>query len=127
MFESLEITVNHESLHGRSSDAEYFLTDHLMTNLVYDSGVIERGMKIKGFYDSNNFDSVGITDQMKIERGGNLFVKNEETFRKYNFIMPINHGIAREGKLLPPNSRYRYFKLNIKNSKKEINFEKNKF
>ena len=77
LFESLEVTVNHESVSNRSSDAEYFITDHLLTNLSYDAGVMERGMAIRGTWDTNNYDAAGVTNLMKVERGGHRFKKSE--------------------------------------------------
>ena len=106
-FESLELTVNHESINNRSTDADYYYSENLMLNLQYDSGIKERNMQIRGIYDINDYDSSGLTENMIIERGGNTFEKNGVKMRKYNFISPINHGVARDGCLLPPGIRYR--------------------
>ena len=114
----MEFQINHESLSNRSSDAEYFYTDHFLTSLLYDVGSIERAMKIRGIYDPRNYDSDGITDLMKVERGGEIITKTDGKWRKYNFISPINIGFARDGKLLPPNIPYRF---------KFIQFDKNLF
>ena len=97
---------------NRSSDAEYLYSDFFLTQLTYDVGVIERGMQIRGVYDVNNYDADGITDLMKIERGGHTFQKSDKTWwRKYNFITPLNLGLARDGKILPSGIPYRYFKI----------------
>jgi len=110
IFESLEFTVNHESISNRSSDAEYYITDHFLTQLSYDVGVMERGMAIRGTWDANNYDASGITDLMKVERGGHRFKKSDGSWwRQYNFITPINLGFAREGRLLPGSIPYRLF------------------
>lgn len=103
----MELTVNHESINNRSTDADYYYSENLMLNLQYDSGIKERNMQIRGIYDINNFDSVSITDEMVVDGGGNTFEKDGKNWRKYNFIAPINHGVARDGCLLPPGIRYR--------------------
>lgn len=108
LFESVEFTINHESITNRSSDSEYYMTDHLLTYLNYDVGVMERGMAIRGTWDANNYDAGGLTDFMKVERGGRVFTKQDGTkWRKYNFITPINMGFARDGRLLPGTVPYR--------------------
>lgn len=108
LFESLELTINHESVSNRSSDAEYFITDHFLTQISYDVGVMERGMAIRGTWDNNNYDAAGITNLMKAERGGHRFKKTDGSWwRKYNFITPINVGFARDGRILPGSIPYR--------------------
>lgn len=108
LFESLELTVNHESISNRSSDAEYFVTDHFLTYLNYDVGIIERGMGIRGTWDCKNYDASGIDNGTKIERGGDIIKKSDGSlWRKYHFITPINIGFARDGRLLPGSIPYR--------------------
>ena len=93
---------------NRSSDAEYFITDHFLTQISYDVGVMERGMAIRGTWDNNNYDAAGITNLMKAERGGHRFKKTDGSWwRKYNFITPINVGFARDGRILPGSIPYR--------------------
>ena len=103
------MTINHESISNRSSDSEYFYTDHFLTNQLYDVGMLERSMKYRGIFDPRNYDSSGLTDLIKVERGGHIITKKDGSkWRKYYFITPINIGFARDGKLLPYSIPYRF-------------------
>jgi len=108
VFESLELSINHESLNTRSCDAEYFYSDHILTVLTFDSGYVNRAMAIRGTFDDNHYDSRGLSSDIIDDRKGHVVTRNGAKFRRYNFITPINIGIARDGVLLPPNIPYRF-------------------
>ena len=101
--------INHESIGTRSCDAEYYISNYFLTQLSYDSGYLERAMQIRGIYDSHNFDTSYLTDAQKDDRSGRVYTGGDGAkYRRYNFICPINNGLARDGKVLPPNIPYKF-------------------
>ncbi len=104
----MEVVINHESIGTRSCDAEYYYSNYFLTQLSYDSGYLERAMKIRGIFDAHNFDVDHLSEDQKEDRSGREFTKNGHKYRRFNFICPINNGLARDGKLLPPNIPYKF-------------------
>ena len=111
LFEYIDLNIQYEDASFKCSANDNDLTSNL-TDLIFRDPAYLRKIKFEGHWDELSLDSSelkSLTDVIKDRRGQQfkkqILVDNklvEKTFYRYQFMLPINHGLCRDNQLLPP-------------------------
>ena len=111
LFESLELTINHEQITRKSTALNYALSAGFFERVSYDDSYILASMDVNGTYDPKNQDVPDLGQGFVNGRiaCGEKFFKTEQhsneayqvPWRRWYLILPINHGLARVSDCLP--------------------------
>ncbi len=110
LFEYLDVNVQYEDASFKCSSNDYDHTSHIQDRIFKNPAYL-RKIKFEGHYDNLNLDSHGLKDEPDLvaNRRGTLFTKTKKTgnktvqekYYRYQMILPINHGLAKNDQLLP--------------------------
>ncbi len=111
-FENLDLSIGYETITTKSSALDYAISSYFFTKLSFDDGYINATMDTLGIFDPINADSSDLKNahsRLSRMNYGTLFHKevqhDSETYlqpwRRYSFLVQINHGLARTSEVLP--------------------------
>ena len=108
MFESLELTINHEQVSRKSTALDYGMSENFFQKLIFDDSFVLSSLDVNGTYDPLGLDADDDRVKNRFLNGEKFYVEKVHEgvtygipyFRWY-LIMKINHGLAREPDVLP--------------------------
>lgn len=108
MFESVELSINHEQVSRKSTALDYGMSECFFQKINYDDSFVLTSLDVSGTYDPLALDASDPRVKMRFASGEKFFldlVHENETyevpFYRWYIIMNINHGLARESDCLP--------------------------
>jgi len=113
LFENIVIDVCQDTITKRGSELDNSISSFFINKTMYDENYMESTMATQGVYDLFNDEAEEIdgeqisarqfsTETIKVKNGDNI-----EKWLRYDFILPLNHGIARTYQCLPANIEIR--------------------
>lgn len=110
LFEYLDVNVQYEDASFKCSSNDYDHTSHIQDQIFKNPSYVKK-MKFEGHFDNLNIDSSQLKSdaQLVANRRGSPFTRTkksgnktvEEKYYRYQMILPINHGLAKNDQLLP--------------------------
>ena len=108
MFESVEISINHEQISRKSTAMDYGMSENFFQKVNYDDSFILSSLDVNGTYDPLGLDSNDPRVGFRFKSGEKYYetkvhdgVTYEIPWYRWYIIMNINHGLAREQDVLP--------------------------
>ena len=108
MFESLELSINHEQISRKSTALDYALSEGFFEKIQYDDSYVLNSLDVSGTYDPLSLDANDNRIKSRFSRGEKFFVERvhdnevyDIPFFRWYIIMDINHGLARTTDCLP--------------------------
>jgi hypothetical protein len=107
LFENIVIDICQDTITKRGSELDNSISSFFINKTMYDENYMESTMATQGVYDLFNDEAEEIdgeqisarqfsTDTIRVTRNGLT-----EKWLRYDFILPLNHGIARTYQCLP--------------------------
>ena len=117
LFEYLDLTVNYEDCSFKSSPNDYDFTSHINDKIFRNQKHMEK-LKFEGHFDSYSYDSSELKQVTEVvnNRRGESFTKtvvdknglsSDKVFYRYFIMLPLNHGLCRDGQILPAGTHVR--------------------
>ena len=108
MFESLELSINHEQVSRKSTALDYGMSENFFQKMIFDDSFVLSSLDINGTYDPLGIDAQDSRVKERFISGEKYFEERVHDGVTYNIpyyrwyiIMKINHGLAREPDVLP--------------------------
>lgn len=107
LFENIEIEIFQDQVSKRGSEFDNSLSSFFLNKTMFDENYMESTMCLQGVYDLFNTDAESYDSEQILVRQHPATVvtkkigDDELRFLRYNFIIPINHGLARTSDVLP--------------------------
>ena len=108
MFESLELTINHEQISRKSTALDYGMSENFFQKMIFDDSYVLSSLDINGTYDPLGLDADDQRLKNRLTKGEKFYVEKvhegvtyEIPYFRWYLIMKINHGLAREPDVLP--------------------------
>ena len=118
LFQSLDLFINHELVTSKSSDSDYPISNYVFLRDGFNESLLETTGICEGYFESRNRDqddylagngalSPGGKAYAALKRHDAVEVTREGVkYYKYQFAIPINHGLSRQDKPLPAGKRF---------------------
>ena len=110
LFDNFNLSINYEDCSYKCSQNDLDLTSQI-SDLIFRDPAYLRKIRFEGHFDEYSLDSSQLKAENDIvkNRRGELFVKQVEengkmvdkNFYRYQYLMPINHGLATGNHILP--------------------------
>lgn len=108
MFESLELSINHEQISRKSTAMDYAMSENFFQKVNYDDSFILSSLDVNGTYDPLGLDSSDGRVRLRFTCGEKFYQTRshegttyEIPWYRWYIIMNLNHGLAREQDVLP--------------------------
>ena len=108
MFESLELSINHEQVSRKSTALDYGMSQNFFEKVLYDDSYVLSSMDVNGTYDPLSLDATDRRVATRVSKGeayAEVRVHDGENYEipmyRWYIIMHINHGLARIPDCLP--------------------------
>ena len=108
MFESLELSINHEQISRKSTALDYSMSENFFEKVLYDDSYVMSSMDVFGTYDPMSLDASDKRVATRVSKGEyftEVRVHNNESYDipmyRWYLIMSLNHGLARVPDCLP--------------------------
>jgi len=114
-FDGMNIEIQQDLVTSKNADSESAITGYFWRKSMFDQNYLDSTMSLVGCFDIHNVDSTILKKTPQIIAGRRLNAKKffkkieigEVTYNtiwyRYEFISPLNHGLAREPCCLPAN------------------------
>ena len=111
LFEYLDLSINYEDCSFKISPNDYDYTSHINYKIFRNQNHMQK-LKFEGHFDSYSYDSSELkqVENIVANRRGESFTKSvtdakgnttDKVFYRYFVMLPINHGLCRDGQILP--------------------------
>lgn len=113
LFENIIIDVDQDTISKRGSEFDNTMSSLFLNKAMFDENYMESTMSTQGVYDLFNLDADDIDGQQVNVRQAVCTVVpkeidgNKQKWLRYDFILPLNHGLARTYEPLPANTELR--------------------
>ncbi|CAG5111060.1 Oidioi.mRNA.OKI2018_I69.chr2.g5396.t1.cds [Oikopleura dioica] len=113
LFENIVLDIDQDTVSKRGSEFDNCMSSFFLNKSMFDENYMENTMATQGVYDVFNDDAEKFDGtQIAIRQNMCTEIKKEvdgntQRWLRYDFILPLNHGIARTYQPLPANTEIR--------------------